>query len=78
MPKTKINKKYTHFAFSILTKRIVDGWEYKNVDKDSIKEYYKMDMKDNDRDRKLHKLLTAKHLLSKGIDPYDNNSWGNN
>jgi hypothetical protein len=75
---TKINKKYTHFCVSKATNKIVDGWEYKGVDNESIQTYYKMDIKNNDRDRKEHRLLTGKHLLSKGINPFDATNWGNN
>jgi hypothetical protein len=78
MKKIKINKKYTHFAVRIDTGKIVDGWEYsKDLDKESIKEYYKIDMADNDRPLKEYKLLTAKYLLSKGTDPFNGDNWGN-
>jgi hypothetical protein len=78
MSKFKINRKYTHFCVSKATGKIVDAWEYKGIDKESISEYYKMDMKDNDRDRKEYKLLTKAYLLSKGIDPFATVNWGNN
>lgn len=74
----KINKKYTHFCVSISTGKIVDAWEYKSVDKESIQVYYKLDMADNDRDRKQHKLLTVKQLNKKSIDPFNAHNWGNN
>ena len=74
----KVDKKYTHFAVHNETGKIVDGWDYKGTDPDDIKVFYKQDMKDNDRDLKEFKLLTAKHLISKGIDPYNWESWRKN
>lgn len=78
MRKLTINKKYTHFCVSNSTGKIVDAWEYKGVDKESIAVYYKMDMRDNDRERKDFKLLTKKFLQSKNINPFDTGNWGNN
>lgn len=76
--KLTINKKYTHFCLSLLTGKIVDAWEYKGVDKESIQVYYKMDMADNDRDRKQHKLLNIKQLTKLSIAPFNVVNWGNN
>lgn len=79
MKKTTINNKYTHFAVSKATGKIVDGWEYpKNYDMDDIKDFYKMDMRDNDRELKDFKLVDALPLFKKGINPYDATNWGNN
>jgi hypothetical protein len=78
MRKLIINKKYTHFCVSKSTGKIVDAWEYKALDKESIAEYYKIDMKDNDRPIKEFSLLTKKFLLSKSINPFDVANWGNN
>jgi len=76
---TSINKKYTHFAVSKSTGKIVDGWEYpKSYDMDDIKDFYKMDMADNDRELKDFKLVDALPLFKKGINPYDAANWGNN
>lgn len=75
---TKINKKYTHFCVQISSGKIVDGWEYSNnYDLDDIKYYYKIDMKDNDRSLKEHKLVDALTLFKKGINPYDGANWSN-
>jgi hypothetical protein len=43
LKESKINKKYTHFAIDKKTNKIVNGWEYKNLDSESIKQYTKMD-----------------------------------
>jgi hypothetical protein len=45
---------------------------------DDIKEFYKMDMKDNDRELKDYKMVDALPLFKKGINPYDSSNWGNN
>lgn len=79
MKKTVINKKYTHFCVSKATGNIVDAWEYpKDYDMSDIKEYYVMDMRDNDRDIKDFKLVEALPLFKKGVNPYDSANWGNN
>lgn len=76
---TTINKKYTHFCVSKQTGKIVDAWEYpKSYDMDDIKDFYKMDMRDNDRELKDFKLIEALPLFKKGINPYDAANWGNN
>lgn len=74
----KVNKKYTHFCVNNATGKIVDAWEYpKHFDMDDIKDYYKLDMADNDRSIKEHKLKTVKQLTKAGIDPFDWTSWAN-
>lgn len=70
-----VDKKYTHFCVENATGKIVDGWDYKGTDDDSIKEYYKMDMKDNDRSLKDYKLITKTKLIKDGIDPFNWDSW---
>ncbi len=76
--KTKINKKYSHFAVHTKSGKIVDGWEYpSDMDISDIKEYYKQDAKDNDYSAKEFKLVDALTLFKKGVNPYDSANWCN-
>lgn len=72
-----VDKKYTHFAISKETGKIVDGWDYKGVDKESIKYYTDIDLKDNDRLPKDFKIQSKPTLIRSGIDPLNWNNWGN-
>lgn len=73
----KVNPKYTHFAISKATGKIVDGWEYKGLDKESIKEYTSMDLRDNDRSPRDFKILEKSKVIRSGIDPLNWDNWGN-
>jgi hypothetical protein len=76
--KNEINPRYTHFAIDKDTNKIVNGWEYDHdMDKESIAEYCKMDIKDMDLNPKDIKVLTTKFLKSKGIDPFNTDNWIN-
>lgn len=75
--KTNINKKYSHFAVHTATGKIVDGWEYGNLDKDDIKYYFKQDAKDNDYSLKEFKCIDALTLFKRGVNPYDSDNWSN-
>lgn len=73
----KVNPKYTHFAIDKSTGSIVNGWEYdSDIDKESIREYCKMDLEDMFPERKFSefRVLTTRYLQKQGIDPFD---WGN-
>ena len=72
-----LGTEYTHFALDKSTGKIVNGWEYKDLDNESIKEYVKIDLKDNFPDRKPSdfKLVTRKFLEKQGINPADINNW---
>lgn len=74
----KVNKKYTHFAVSNATGKIIDAWEYKGLDKESIKYYTDMDLKANDHNPKDFKIIQKDKLIKKGINPMDWANWGNN
>jgi len=73
--KVKVDRKYTHFAVRKSDNKIVTGWEYKDLDKESIKEYITMDLKDMDLLPKEYTILTKQQLLSKGINPFDWSNW---
>ena len=70
-----VNKKYTHFALDKATNKIVTGWEYKDLDKESIAYYVKGDLKDMDIKPAEVSILTAQALKKRGIDPFTWDSW---
>lgn len=72
----KVNKKYTHFAVSKATGKIVNGWETIS-DIESLKYYAKTDLQDMDLKPSDYKILSAPALKQRGIDPFDWASWEN-
>jgi hypothetical protein len=68
---------YTHFAISKHNNKIVDGWEYKDLDPADIKYYSTIDLEDNFPDNKLSdfKIYSRKYLERNGINPSDTNNW---
>jgi uncharacterized protein YajQ (UPF0234 family) len=75
MRKFKVDKKYTHFAINKATNKVVNGWDYKGVDNESIKYYSNIDLKDNDQNPKDHSILTKATLIRRGIDPMNWDKW---
>jgi hypothetical protein len=73
--KQKIDPKYTHFLIRKNSGKIINGWDYKGLDNDSIKYYVKGDLHDFDVKPGEVKLLTAKALKQKGTDPFDSDNW---
>jgi hypothetical protein len=73
MRKQTLGKGYTHFA--VIGNTIYDGWDYKGIDNESIKEYSKEDLKNNFPGLKGFKVVTRKHLTAKGIDITDSINW---
>lgn len=71
----EINEEYTHFLVDKETNMIVHGIEGGGLDKDSIKEFLKTDLKDLNLKPNDVKLYTKSQLLSKGIDPFDEENW---
>lgn len=73
----KLGKGYTHFAILKRNNKIVDGWDYKGTDKDDIKYYSTMDLKDNFPENKLSefKIVSRTFLMRNNIDPSDTNNW---
>ena len=69
-----IDPTYTHFAVTSDNK-IVTGWEYKDLDTDSIKYYAKGDLKDMEIDPKTVKIYTTKTLMRMGVDPFKPDNW---
>jgi predicted kinase len=74
--RTGINKKYTHFAISKKTGKIVEGWETID-DVESLKHFAKFDLKDNFPDNKPSDftILSKQALIRRGINPFDWDSW---
>jgi len=79
--KTKINRKYTHFAILKSNNLVVNGWEYKGYDQSELMEfkrdYFFEDIKDMQVEPKIVKIVTAKALLKMGIDPFNSDNWSN-
>jgi hypothetical protein len=73
----EIDPSYTHFAIRKSDGKIVTGWEYNDVDKQSIKYYTTMDLKDMDFKPSEFRILTSRYLKAKGIDPFDVKNWWN-
>lgn len=80
--KSILAKGYTHFLVgknpaNTQEGKIYDGWDYKGLDNDEIKEWVKIDVKDNFPSNKASdfKLMTRKGLISLGIDPSNTNNW---
>lgn len=75
----RVDRKYTHFAIRKSDNKIVTGWEYKNLDRESIAEYTKEDLKDMFPDSKYSdfKIISKQFLKTKGIDPFDTDNWSN-
>jgi hypothetical protein len=71
----EVDKKYTHFLVDKETNKILDAWDYSDLDNESIKDYLKADIKDMRLKPNDVKLYTKSHLKSKGIDPFDEENW---
>lgn len=75
------NQGYSHFAVNKMTNKIVNGWDYSEYDPSELrqfkKDYFDVDLVDNDLDPRQYKIVTGKYLLRQGIDPNDNNNWAN-
>lgn len=77
----KNNQGYSHFAVNKATNKIVNGWDYSEYDPSELrqfkKDYFDVDLVDNDLNPRQYKIVTGKYLLRQGIDPNDNNNWAN-
>ena len=74
---------YTHFAVNKNTNLIVNGWNYSDQDPEELrrfkKDYFMVDLIDNEFDPKQYKILTRKGCIRQGINPDDQlNNWSNN
>jgi hypothetical protein len=75
LPKNRqADKKYDYFAVGKKDGKIVDSWEIVD-DVESLKYYAKLDLKDNEYNPKDFNIVSAKYLITKGINPYDYDNW---
>jgi hypothetical protein len=77
-----IDVNYTHFAVNKGTNKIVNGWDYNDIDSSELKsfanDYFWDEIKDMGLNPKDFKILTKKSCIKQGIDPNDEvNSWEN-
>ena len=74
-----INPKYTHFALLKDSKKFVNGWDFKGVDPEDLKQdkmhYFFQDIIDMDIDPKNVLIGTVKKFQKEGLDPFDSNNW---
>jgi hypothetical protein len=73
--KFEVDSTYTHFAVGKKDGKIITGWEYKDLDKEDIKRFTDMDLKDMDFNPRDFRILTTRFLKSQGIDPFDWSNW---
>jgi len=68
---------YTHFAIFKSDGKIADGWDYADIDNESIKYYTKEDLVNNFPENRPSdfKVVTINVLNRMGIDPSDTNNW---
>jgi hypothetical protein len=72
----EVDPSYNYFAINKATGKIFNGWEYgADTSKEEIKDYCKMDIKDNDWEPKDFGLVTIGYLKKKGIDAHDSDNW---
>lgn len=75
------NNNYTHFAVNKQTNLIVNGWDYSSYDSEELrqfkKDYFLVDLVDNDFNPKEYKILSKKGCLKQGINPDDDSQWSN-
>ena len=72
------NPRYTHYLVNKATDKIVNGWDYNGTDPADIKYYSRMDIAGMGFNLKDYGFYTKQFLVSKGINPDDNNAWANN
>ena len=74
-----VDPAYNYFAVNKATGQIFTGWEYdSDMDKEDVKYYAKMDIKDSDWEPKDFSLVTTGYLKKKGIDPHNSDNWVTN
>lgn len=75
----KVDPAYNYFAVNKATGQIFTGWEYdSDMDKEDVKYYAKMDIKDSDWEPKDFSLVTTGYLKKKGVDPHNSDNWVTN
>jgi len=76
--KYEIDPTYNHFAIHKDSGKIFDGWDFDPElnDRESIKMYSTMDLKDREFNPKHFKVLSHGYMKRQGIDPHDSDNWG--
>ena len=76
------NPNYTHYAVNKETGKIVNGWDYSDVDASELKQfkkdYFIVDLIDLELDPKQYKVITKQFLMRSGVDPQDWSNWSQN
>jgi hypothetical protein len=73
----EINQTYTHFLISKSDNKIIDGFDYSDMEPDEIRHYLKLDVIDKGLDPKEYKLVSLTYLEKNGINPFDESNWKN-
>ena len=72
---------YSHYAVNKATNKIVYSWAYGDIDGSELRQfkrdYFIVDLTDNDLDPKQYKILGKAALMRQGIDPDDDSNWAN-
>lgn len=75
------NFDYSHYAVNKTTKKIVNGWDYHDIDSDELrqfaKDYFIIDLMDNDLNPKDYVIWSKKTCLRNGVDPENDDNWAN-
>lgn len=75
------NQNYSHFAVNKVTGKIVNGWDYSDIDNTELnqfkRDYFFIDLSDYGLTPKNYKILGVNSLLRQGIDPSNNANWAN-
>jgi hypothetical protein len=76
--KYEIDPTYNHFAIHKDSGKIFDGWDFDPElnDRESIKMYSTMDLKDREFNPKHFKVVSHGHLKRNGVDPFNSENWG--
>jgi len=75
------NTNYTHFAICKKSGKIMNGWDYRDIDGDELKQfskdYFALDLKDMFPDRKPNefRILGKNYLLRNNVNPDDMDNW---
>ena len=81
MDEEEDDPKYNYFAVSKSNGKIIDAWDYSDIDPQELGQfkydYFFVDLKDNGIDPKKVKILARCTLERMGIDPDDNSNWSN-
>lgn len=72
---------YTHFAVSKADGKIVNGWNYSDIEPSELRQfkndYFFNDLKEIGADPKEYSILSSSALERRGIDPRDMSNWEN-